>query len=329
MEATLAELVQHLPVFLRRLDGEILFWTEGCTDLYGFTADEALGRKSFELLHTALPDALDGIQATLIAKREWSGRLRRVTKSGRELWTETAWKLRNSVDPGGWIVVEQSTDITQRVELEERSSLLSGELEHRVKNILTIAQALARTSFPGAPRHQLETFERRLLALSGANKILQETSWQEADLVAIVREVAHNFDANERIRLIGPPLAISSQHAMGFALAVHELCTNAIKHGALSRPTGYVELTWEIERESGLVLVRWQERGGPPVVTPSRTGFGTQLIRRAISGQDGSAKIRFEPSGLVCELRIARSAGHLDFASRQHDADALRDGQIA
>jgi len=315
MEATLTELVQHLPVFMRRLDGEILFWSEGCTDLYGFAADEALGHKSFELLQTVLPEPLAAIEATLSAHGEWSGRLRRITKSGRELWTETAWKLRDSVEPGGLILVEQSTDITSRVELEERSALLARELEHRVKNILTIVQALARSSFPGVPEQQLATFERRLVALSGANKILQEASWQEADLAAIVREVARSFDAEERIRLVGPPVAVSSQHVMGFALAMHELCTNALKHGALSRPDGFVELCWTVEDGSEpLVLVRWQERDGPPVVTPTRMGFGTRLIRSAIPGPHASAKLRFEPSGVVCELRIARSEGQSDSA---------------
>lgn len=305
MEASLAEYLDHAPVFIRRPSGEILHWTEGCSELYGYTDVEALGRISHELLKTVLPESLEAIEAILSAEGEWSGRLQHTAKSGRKIWAETVWRLRRKSDTGQPIVIEQNTDITTRVELEERSALLARELEHRVKNILAIVQALARMSFTATPDEQRK-FDERLVALAEANKLLQDATWREADLRALVIEVARGLGIQDRIRLAGPDVAISSSQTIGLALAVHELCTNALKYGALTRPAGWVELYWTVDALGPQVIhVTWKEHGGPAVVPPSRVGFGTRLIRQAVQGQNGApVELKFEPAGLVCEMHL-------------------------
>ena len=156
MDVGLVEVIAHLPVFVRRFRGEIVHWTPGCQELFGYDAAEAVGALAHELLKTELPEPPEAIARKLQARGQWSGRVRHTNKSGRELWVEAVWRLRESDNPGGPIVVEQNTDITERVALEEKTALLARELEHRVKNILNVVQALARMTFPDAPKAQLQ-----------------------------------------------------------------------------------------------------------------------------------------------------------------------------
>lgn len=306
MEATLREFLEHAPVFLRTPEGEILYWTEGCCELYGFTREEAEGRASGELLKTVFPEEPDFIEAQLHDRGEWSGRLRQTTKDGREIWTVSTWKRRQSTDPVGWIVIEQNAEITSQVELEEQRALLARELEHRVSNLLTVVQSLARNSFPNAPPEQRKAFENRLVALAEANRLLREASWDEAGLREIIQDVAAAIGIDGRLVLDGPEVTISARHVMGFALAIHELGTNALKHGSLSVQTGLVKVTWAADTNCQHVSLRWEEKGGPSPKPPTRQGFGTRLIQSAVPGKLGSPiKLRFEPSGLVCDLRLS------------------------
>ena len=309
MEATLTELLDHVPVFVRRPDGEILHWTQGCRDLFGYSAEEALGRPAQELLASELSASAEKIAATLAATGRWSGRVRQTNKSGSAIWTETVLLQRDNADPGGPIVVQQSTDITDRTELEEKSALLARELQHRVRNILGVVQAIARMSFPDAPPEQRRTMEERIAALGEAVKLLQDSSWKQAELRAIMKEIGNGLGVGERIETDGDDVAIASDDAMGLSLALHELCTNAMKYGALSRPGGKVTVAWSDDpSEGGLVRVRWKEVGGPAVAPPSRTGFGTLLIRKAIPGPS-AAEIAYAPDGVVCDLRVRRAGG--------------------
>ena len=115
METTLAEYVTHAPVFVRRFDGVILYWTQGAEELYGFAAGEAVGRVSHSLLQTVFPVELAVIESRLHVDKQWRGRLGHVTRDGRRIWTESLWRLRRPD-----VVVEQNTDITDRVELERQ-----------------------------------------------------------------------------------------------------------------------------------------------------------------------------------------------------------------
>lgn len=312
MEATLREFLDHAPVLVRRPDGEILYWTEGSSELFGYSRSEAEGRDVHALLKTVFAESREAIDAALQTKGEWTGRLRQTTKSGRSLWTLAVLRLRDRDASAGPVVVEQNTDISAHIALEEQRDLLARELEHRVKNLLTIAQALARNSFPDADPRQLDKFQKRLAALGDANRLLREGSWDEADIRQLVKEVARALGIDERLRLEGPRATIGSEQATGFALAVHELCTNALKYGALSAGKGYVSLTWSVDPDGDHVAVRWAETGGPPPAPQRRAGFGSRLIQRAIPGRAPVA-LRFEPEGAVCEMRLS-----LGSATRLH-----------
>lgn len=303
MKRALEEYVSHAPVFVRTLEGRIVHWTQGAEELYGFPRAEAEGRCSHELLKTEFPGPPARINDALRATGEWCGRLRHRTRDGHNLYVLSSWRLREEPGRPG-VVVETNTDITARVEAERHRELLTQELNHRVKNTLAIVQALARLTFNGAETECVRRFEARLLALSEAHNLLVREHWEHANLKDVVCGVANYLNVQDRLSIDGPDLQLRPSAAVSYTLAMHELCTNALKHGALSKPGGRVEVTWEVEdREESKIHLLWREIGGPPVAPPTRKGFGSKLIQRAVSTELGTpVSMRFEPTGLICEF---------------------------
>ena len=299
MEKTLAEYLSHAPVFVRKFDGTILYWTEGAEELFGFTAEEAVGRVSYDLLQTAFPQELAVIEAQLNADKKWRGRLGYTTSRGRKIWTESLWRLR-----GADVVVEQNTDVTDRVESERHQEMAALELTHRISNMLTVVQAVARSSFGTTQPESMRDFERRLRALSDANRVLTQGHWERPFLRNIILEVAQALQVGDRIILNGPDAELRPSAAFAYTLAFHELCTNALKHGSLRGPIGRVEVDWSIfGDEPERIHVIWREVGGPLIMPPERHGFGSRLINTLVSAELGTpVDMRFEPSGLVCEF---------------------------
>jgi two-component sensor histidine kinase len=199
----------------------------------------------------------------------------------------------------------QNTDITARIELEQRSAMLARELEHRVKNVLAVVQGLARVTFPDAPAEQRRKMEDRIAALAEANNLLHQGSWKEASLGDILLQVATQLAVEDRLHLSGPDVNVPSEHALNLSLTLHELCTNALKYGALSAPGGIVDLSWSVEESSPRrVHIQWKECGGPAVQAPSRTGFGTRLIEHSFARAVGTTKLNFKPAGVTCLISI-------------------------
>jgi PAS domain S-box-containing protein len=199
------------------------------------------------------------------------------------------------------VVVEDVTD--RRLE-EDRRKLLVDELNHRVRNTLAVVQSIARQTLAGhAGADAREAFEERLYALAAAHNILTREHWTAADLREVIMSAAGS-QAAQRLRLDGPPAALPPSVAVTLSLALHELGTNASKYGALSIPTGHVDVTWSLTGPGRSRLkLRWEEIDGPPVAPPKRKGFGTRLLQRALSAElGGSARLEFAPAGVICEL---------------------------
>jgi PAS domain S-box-containing protein len=296
VEKALAEYLEHAPVFVRTLGGEIVYWPDGAQQMYGFTVQEAVGRRSHELLKTVFPSPLTEIDAALQTRGEWQGLLRHTCANGTWLWTESVWRLRKD-DAGRPIVVEANTDVTQR-------ELLARELDHRLKNTLAVVQSVARMTFSEADRRSVERFEARLIALSEAHELLLRHQWIEADLGELLRRISRGLNVEGRIVRDGPSVSLSPSTAISYSLAFHELGTNALKHGALSAPSGSVHVSWRVDDNvPPRVHLIWKEKGGPGVRPPTRRGFGTRLIERAISRDLGApVQLHFNADGLVCEL---------------------------
>ncbi|HUO92227.1 MAG TPA: HWE histidine kinase domain-containing protein [Rhizomicrobium sp.] len=288
MERAIADYLSEAPIFVRRLNGEITYWTEGARRLYGFDWSDAIGKLSHELLQTVFPAPLELINASLVSEGAWEGLLGHTRKDGVSLWTQSGWRMKD-----GDVVIETNTDVTQR-------EMLSHELIHRVKNTVAIVQALARLSFSDQASYR--EFSRRLMALGRAHDELLRHHWEHGDLHHILQRTLESFGVLDRASIDGPSVVLKPTAVVAYSLAFHELTTNAVKHGAFSVPAGRVSVQWRLLGDQRIYLI-WQERGGPPVSAPAKGGFGKRLLESVLSRELGApVQLRFEPTGFVCEL---------------------------
>ncbi|MFL5258347.1 MAG: chemotaxis protein CheB [Hyphomicrobiales bacterium] len=294
-------------IFIWDFDDGIVDWNRGSERLYGYTREETLGQRKDQLLKTSVPgSSFLALTRVLLDQGTWSGELLHRTKDGRELIAESRLELR--LVAGRRLVLETTRDITDRKEWERQQQMLLGELTHRVKNTLAIVQSIAHQTLTTSKSKEdfVRSLDGRLAALASAHTLLVDTNWRGADLSALARHQLEPLTEGDlsRLRIDGEPIVLPSDLATPFGLVLHELATNATKHGALSNGEGTVDLSWHIEKTEPapkLVLV-WRETGGPPLPADRTRGFGTSLIERAIP----NAKVRQEylPDGLVCTIEL-------------------------
>jgi PAS domain S-box-containing protein len=201
-------------------------------------------------------------------------------------------------------------DIEERKAAEEHQRLLINELNHRVKNTLASVQGIAFQTLKGEiPLAEARArFEARLMALSSAHNLLTEENWGGASLERVVKDaVEHLAGEAGRFDVAGAPLRLAPRAALALAMALHELGTNAAKYGALSVEGGLISIAWTQDGER--LRLEWRERGGPPVETPRRRGFGSRLIERGLRADlGGTAALHFDREGLRCEIEASLSA---------------------
>jgi len=202
-------------------------------------------------------------------------------------------------------------ETTAKVEAEKQVALVNAELAHRMKNTISVISAIInQTLIDGVPLDVARTsLEERLAVLGNAHASLTQSRWVSAPVRDVVEGalVAHVSDG-ERVTLSGPNIQLPARQAMTLALAVNELATNASKYGALSDPNGNVSIAWSAPPLplDGSFRFTWIERGGPSVVPPTRTGFGSLLIERIMARDfGGKVKLDYAPTGLTCELETA------------------------
>jgi PAS domain S-box-containing protein len=202
---------------------------------------------------------------------------------------------------------EQVGRVLERRRTEEHLRLLVNELNHRVKNSLAVVQSIAAQTIRGEDMDGARrAFEDRLAALAAAHDLLTSRNWQSASLREVIVKAGLGCGApSERLIVTGPELRVQPRSAVSLAMAVHELCTNAVKYGAFSNDEGKVSVEWSVDAsgdESRLRLL-WQEEGGPTVAPPMRRGFGTRMIERALAAElGGTARIDFLPGGISCTV---------------------------
>jgi two-component system CheB/CheR fusion protein len=219
-----------------------------------------------------------------------------------------SWMLFVGADLGDGTIVEYSIDISDRKRAEQERELLAAELSHRVKNTLAVVQALAMQTdgrIDSAEAYR-EAFVGRLQALARAHGLLLDANWRSADLKALVEQAttAYRVDHPQMIEVEGEPVTITPKQGLGLSLVLHELATNAVKYGALSRHDGRLRVSWQVEHASDRrVRLRWQERNGSKVEPPREKGFGTQLIERACTFElEGEVELDYAPEGLTWEV---------------------------
>jgi two-component sensor histidine kinase len=202
----------------------------------------------------------------------------------------------------GVAVVAIVIDITQRKAAEEKERILVRELQHRTNNLLMVIQAIAHQSLSGSSLNEQmrSAFDARLQALSRAYRQLVNSNWRGVALEEIVRSNLEPFGA--RFDIDGSDIIFGAKETQDFSLVIHELATNAVKHGALSDANGKIKIGWAVvgNGRNAVLRFQWQERGGPPVDVPKRQGFGSSLLRATFA----DISIDYAREGVTCEIRL-------------------------
>jgi PAS domain S-box-containing protein len=203
------------------------------------------------------------------------------------------------------------TDVTERKAAEERQALLSREVDHRAKNALAVVQATLRLTPKEDAASYARAVEGRVGALARAQTLLAGDRWTGAHLRALVEGELAPFLGGQRAELDGPPVVLPAGAAQPIAMALHELATNAVKHGALSVPEGCVSVSWRVTAPVATLWLRWAETSGPVVVgPPRRRGFGMRVLEGTVRGQlGGTVSLTWEAAGLVCQMEVPLARG--------------------
>jgi two-component system CheB/CheR fusion protein len=307
----LASIVEssHDAIVSKNLDGVIMSWNQAAERLFGYTAEEIIGKSVTILMPADRVDEEPGILA-----RIRSGECIQHYETVRQRKDGSLVDISLTVSPvrdGNGKVVGASKiarDITARKRAQEQQKLLAGEMRHRIKNSLTTVQALANQTLRSISTQERDAFTARLQALANAYDLLTAESWGGAQVGSIVAKALDAFrqDKHERVFIEGPDgIWVEANKSLPLSMALHELATNAVKYGALSNGSGCVRIDWKHAPETRRLVLHWRESGGPSVAPPKSEGFGSLLIQRVIGGAGGSSKIDFHPQGLSCTLEIA------------------------
>lgn len=262
---------------------------------------------------------LDSIFDSDIERQELEYRIK--GPSGDWIWVWDRLAITRDENRAPMRIIGALLDITHRKVAEEHLALVVHELNHRVKNTLTIVQSIAtntlRSQIP--QEEKLKLFEERLIALARTHDLLTKQGWEGANIRDIVELALAPYQQSGRQRFIlcGPNIWVEAQASLSIAMALHELGTNASKYGSLSVDDGIVRITWVAEnKEVGDDLeytarLEWREEKGPPVKKPSHKGFGSRLIQRSLANDpNGDVTIDYAPQGVVCTFQWTRVKPH-------------------
>jgi two-component sensor histidine kinase len=230
-----------------------------------------------------------------------------VNSSHARRWTSAELAFIKEVADRARTAVERARSEAALADTAEHLKLMVLELKHRVKNSLAIVQSIAAQSLRGdvTLSQAREAFMQRVSALAVAHDIITRDQWEDLSLDEVARGVLEPLvGGSERLILAGPRFALKPTSGLALALAFHELGTNALKYGALSVPTGHVAIHWAaVAPNSRDVLIRWSEHNGPTVTPPTKQGFGTRLLTRALASElGGQVTLEYPQAGVVCTI---------------------------
>jgi PAS domain S-box-containing protein len=311
-----AETTRMAMVFTDATEPEnpIIFANDSFLSLTGYDREEVLG-KGFNFFMAQGADA----EALARIKDEFEGVTASGTevlyrrKDGSEFWT--AVFISPVRDERGDVVqyFASFVDLTKHKEDEARSKLLIEELNHRVKNTLATVQSIVwqATRTSSDPKLVQKAIETRLFALSRSHDLVTRENWESIGLLDIIHDAMEPFGVANgraaRIVIQGENIRFSPKSALVLSIVFNELATNAVKFGALSNEAGSILIGWtkELTPAGDRVLLHWQEKNGPPVMTPSRIGFGSRVIEHSLAQElKGTVHFDYRPDGLACTMTI-------------------------
>ena len=206
------------------------------------------------------------------------------------------------------LLAQAGIDAEQREHADNLQKLILEELHHRIKNTLATVSAIASQSLRTATslEHGQHAIESRLLALGRAHDLLLQARWSSARLAHIVRSAIKPYERQDlaQFSISGPEIQITSGSVIALAMMLNELCTNATKFGALSVPSGRIEIVWTIDEQTQRLHLAWTEKDGPPVQAPTRRSFGTRMIETLGKQLDGEARLNYDPNGFEYALDV-------------------------
>jgi two-component sensor histidine kinase len=200
-------------------------------------------------------------------------------------------------------------DVTRRKQAEERQHLLVAELDHRVKNVLARVGAVIRHTRRRCRTVDefVEALDGRIQSIAAAHGLLSQSRWSGVGLTDLIRHQLAPYTTDANAAVDGPDVTLTSAQSQAVAMVIHELATNAAKHGALSSPDGRVSVIWECTGADAMatLTITWRELGGKQFAAPVRSGYGLGLIRDLIPYElGGTVDLRFQPEGAYCKIEI-------------------------
>ena len=300
-------------VVITDTSGKIILFNRASEILFGYSSTEVLGNLIDVLIpvrfqnqhredHSRFIAAHVAARRAMGAEREVLGR----RKDGTEFAVEVTLS-RQRID-GHPIATAVIRDVNERKVEEKQRQMVADEVAHRLRNMMAVVTSMV--SLTARSASSAAEFKDALLgrfaAISRTNEALIRRSWSEASLRELIESELGPYQSEDgRIVLEGPDIAIDRDVAVAFALVFHELATNASKYGALSTPTGRIEVRWRATvSEKRWLELKWQETGGPVVSPPTKRGFGTELISRSLRGHHGEAELTYLAAGVSCSLRL-------------------------
>jgi two-component sensor histidine kinase len=200
----------------------------------------------------------------------------------------------------------------ERETADKLQKLILEELHHRIKNTLATVSAIASQSLRTATsiEHGQHAIESRLQALGRAHDVLMQVRWSSASLAHIVQSATepYNSEGEGKFSIQGPDCNITSSAVIALAMTFNELCTNTTKFGALSVPTGRIEIAWSIDERIERLHLTWTEKGGPAVHAPTRQSFGTRLIETLGKQLNGAVELAYDEKGFIYALDVPLSS---------------------
>lgn len=298
-------------IISKDLAGVVTSWNEGAEKLYGYTAAEAIGKRLPLLLRENLPDRWPLLIARMmqgepIAQFDSSW----TAKDGRQVEVSMTLSPVRASDGAIAGASVMARDISERKAAERRAALLLAELDHRVKNILAIVSAVVSQTLKAnlPPVVFADEVEGRLKAIAKAHSLLTTSGHGEVSLRDILMTELAPYDRGDgKLAIAGPDIWLTPKAGLTLALAIHELASNAVKHGALSIPSGRLKVEWDItgSAQSVALTLAWLETRGPAVAEPVKRGFGTVLIERTLSHEmDAEVNRSFPAEGHRCSITI-------------------------
>jgi PAS domain S-box-containing protein len=293
-------------IISKNLDGIITSWNTGAERVFGYTAEEAIGKPITIVIPQNRQDE-ERVILTRIRRGERIDHFETIRQRKHGSLIVVSLTVSPVKNTEGKIVGASkiARDITEQKRSQEQIATLAREAEHRSKNVLASVQAAVNLSQSDTAEGLKQAIEGRIRALANVHSLFVDTRWIGADLSTIAKqELAPYSEKDEgRVHIDGPSILLEPNAAQAIAVAVHELSTNAAKYGSLSGSMGQIELKWVHEADGQLIL-RWREMGGPAVQIPSHRGFGSRVIERMIGQLKGNARFDWRREGLVCEITL-------------------------